>query len=123
MSFALKEMPKLSLGLIALALTISPVLAQQPLWAQCGGLNWTGDTTCVAGSVCTYQNDWYWQCIAASTAATPTTTSSSSSTLVPTSTHATSTTASATPTAVPSDFVSTSGTRFSVNGQPYTVVG
>ncbi|KAG6860679.1 hypothetical protein C0995_008671 [Termitomyces sp. Mi166 len=58
-------MMKPSLGLIALALAISPVLAQQAVWGQCGGLNWTGDTS----------------------------------------------------------FVTTSGTRFAVNGQPYTVVG
>ncbi|KAG6895607.1 hypothetical protein C0992_000377 [Termitomyces sp. T32_za158] len=58
-------MPKFPSGLIGLALTILPVLAQQPAWGQCGGLNWTGDTS----------------------------------------------------------FVTTSGTRFSLNGQPYTVVG
>ncbi|KAI4724925.1 hypothetical protein E4T49_07338 [Aureobasidium sp. EXF-10728] len=32
-------------------------------YAQCGGNGWTGATTCVSGSTCTKQNDWYFQCI------------------------------------------------------------
>jgi hypothetical protein len=35
--------------------------ADSGMWGQCGGINWTGPTTCVAGAVCTYQNDWYCQ--------------------------------------------------------------
>ncbi|KAF9036210.1 beta-1,4-endoxylanase [Panaeolus papilionaceus] len=38
-------------------------LAQSPLWGQCGGQGWTGPTTCVSGSVCTYSNPWYSQCL------------------------------------------------------------
>jgi len=33
----------------------------QKLWEQCGGVNWTGSTCCQIG-VCTYDNDWYYQC-------------------------------------------------------------
>jgi len=29
------------------------------MWGQCGGNNWSGPKKCVAGAVCTYQNDWY----------------------------------------------------------------
>ncbi|RSH88301.1 CENP-B protein 1 [Apiotrichum porosum] len=32
-------------------------------WGQCGGASYTGCTTCVSGSTCTYQNDWYSQCL------------------------------------------------------------
>ncbi|WYZ43132.1 hypothetical protein EsH8_VI_000831 [Colletotrichum jinshuiense] len=32
-------------------------------WAQCGGVGHTGPTTCVAGSKCTKQNEWYSQCL------------------------------------------------------------
>ncbi|PVF95682.1 hypothetical protein CPB86DRAFT_738282 [Serendipita vermifera] len=32
-------------------------------WGQCGGLNYTGPTQCVAGTTCTYSNDWYSQCL------------------------------------------------------------
>ncbi|KAG8689779.1 hypothetical protein FRC08_010778 [Ceratobasidium sp. 394] len=65
------------------------VSAQQGAYAQCGGINWTGGTTCVSGYVCTYQNDWYSQCVPGT--ASPSTTTKASST---TSTAATSTSTS-----------------------------
>ncbi|KAI3329759.1 glycosyl hydrolase family 61-domain-containing protein [Ustulina deusta] len=34
------------------------------LYGQCGGINWTGATTCAQGT-CTYLNDYYYQCIPA----------------------------------------------------------
>jgi endo-1,4-beta-xylanase len=46
-----------------LAVAPAAVLAQSPLWGQCGGNGWTGPKTCVSGSVCKYQNDWYSQCV------------------------------------------------------------
>ncbi|EKM76512.1 hypothetical protein AGABI1DRAFT_115829 [Agaricus bisporus var. burnettii JB137-S8] len=39
------------------------VRGQAAVWQQCGGTGWTGDTTCVSGSVCTPLNDFYSQCI------------------------------------------------------------
>ncbi|KAJ5971610.1 Glycoside hydrolase superfamily [Penicillium vulpinum] len=33
-----------------------------PLYGQCGGLNWTGSTTCASGT-CTYASEWYSQCL------------------------------------------------------------
>lgn len=35
----------------------------QAQYAQCGGLNWTGSFTCKTPYTCTYQNDYYWQCV------------------------------------------------------------
>ena len=32
-------------------------------WQQCGGQNWKGPTQCVAGSTCTFNNQWYSQCL------------------------------------------------------------
>jgi hypothetical protein len=32
-------------------------------YGQCGGNGYTGCKVCVAGSTCTYNNDWYSQCI------------------------------------------------------------
>jgi hypothetical protein len=32
-----------------------------PMYGQCGGKNWTGSGTCVAGSTCKYSNDYYSQ--------------------------------------------------------------
>ncbi|KAH8591740.1 putative acetyl xylan esterase [Bisporella sp. PMI_857] len=34
-----------------------------PKYAQCGGQGWTGSGTCVAGTTCTYSNQWYSQCL------------------------------------------------------------
>lgn len=30
---------------------------------QCGGTGWSGSGTCVAGTTCTYSNEWYSQCL------------------------------------------------------------
>ncbi|KAH6649055.1 endoglucanase II [Truncatella angustata] len=38
-------------------------LAQQSAWGQCGGIGWTGSTTCVAGYICSKVNDYYSQCV------------------------------------------------------------
>jgi endoglucanase len=56
------------------AVFATAVVAQQPQWAQCGGIGWTGGTTCVAGTTCTKLNDYYYQCLAGSSNPTPTTT-------------------------------------------------
>ncbi|KAL4263728.1 Alpha-galactosidase [Pleurotus pulmonarius] len=34
-----------------------------PQWGQCGGIGYSGPTTCIAGTTCTYSNDWYSQCL------------------------------------------------------------
>ncbi|KFZ16103.1 hypothetical protein V501_02394, partial [Pseudogymnoascus sp. VKM F-4519 (FW-2642)] len=48
----------------ALALLALPVVyGQAAVWGQCGGSGWTGATTCVSGSCCTFSNDWYSQCL------------------------------------------------------------
>ncbi|KAG2020000.1 acetyl xylan esterase [Coprinopsis cinerea AmutBmut pab1-1] len=49
----------------ALSLALLPALvqAQRPLYAQCGGTGWTGETTCVSGAVCEVINQWYHQCL------------------------------------------------------------
>lgn len=59
--------------------------AQQPAWAQCGGRDYSGATSCVSGYKCVVVNEWYHQCqpgtaptsTAASTSARPTETGSS----------------------------------------------
>ncbi|KAJ7766056.1 hypothetical protein B0H16DRAFT_1792884 [Mycena metata] len=53
---------------------VSGVGAQNPVWGQCGGLNWTGQTTCVAGSVCTFQSSYYSQCLPGTATTPPVTT-------------------------------------------------
>ncbi|KAL5522241.1 hypothetical protein ACEPAF_2098 [Sanghuangporus sanghuang] len=52
-------------GLLAFAVLSSALTAtaQQSVWGQCGGIGWTGPTTCVSGSTCVRQNDYYYQCL------------------------------------------------------------
>ncbi|CAI4212871.1 unnamed protein product [Parascedosporium putredinis] len=35
----------------------------QARWGQCGGIGWTGPTTCQSPYTCQKQNDWYSQCL------------------------------------------------------------
>ncbi|KAI0748569.1 cellobiohydrolaseII [Daedaleopsis nitida] len=53
-----------------LAIVPSLAYAQAPAWGQCGGVGWSGATTCVSGATCTKQNDYYSQCIPGSAAPT-----------------------------------------------------
>jgi hypothetical protein len=41
----------------------APATCTAAKWAQCAGNGFTGCTNCIAGSTCTYQNDWYSQCL------------------------------------------------------------
>ncbi|KAG8968355.1 Endo-1,4-beta-xylanase F3 [Tulasnella sp. 425] len=69
-----------SLG--AASLGINSVLGVA-VYGQCGGINYTGSTVCDAGSVCTYSNDYYSQCLPGTgggTTATSKTTTASGST-------------------------------------------
>ncbi|EGN97356.1 glycoside hydrolase family 5 protein [Serpula lacrymans var. lacrymans S7.3] len=49
-------------------LTALSVQGQAALYAQCGGIGWTGATTCATGAVCTDINSYYYQCLPASSA-------------------------------------------------------
>jgi len=41
----------------------SAVLAAVQPWGQCGGMNWSGETTCTSGWYCSKTNDYYSQCL------------------------------------------------------------
>lgn len=43
------------------------------VYGQCGGIGYTGSTVCDSGSVCTYSNDWYSQCLPGGSGGTTTT--------------------------------------------------
>jgi len=50
------------------------------LYQQCGGIEWTGSTTCCSGSTCTFLNSYYYQCLLpAGSSSAPASASSSSS--------------------------------------------
>ncbi|KAG4441448.1 hypothetical protein IFR05_003054 [Cadophora sp. M221] len=51
-------------SIAAASLLVFPVVfAQGALYAQCGGIGWTGATTCVSGACCTFSNEYYSQCL------------------------------------------------------------
>ncbi|KAI0263104.1 carbohydrate-binding module family 1 protein/Glycoside hydrolase family 5 protein [Gloeopeniophorella convolvens] len=88
-------------GLIALGLagfSALAVKAQSPLWGQCGGIGWSGETTCASGSFCSVINAYYSQCTPGTATSTSSSTVQSSST-VSSSTRSSSSTASTTSTA------------------------
>ncbi|CAE6517793.1 unnamed protein product [Rhizoctonia solani] len=105
----------LKVSVLASSLTSALAVAQ---WGQCGGTGYTGSTACDSGLTCVYVNDYYSQCLAASTTVT------TKSTATTTTSKATSTTATTTTAApVSTGFVKTSGTKFTLNGSTFTVVG
>ncbi|CAE6419819.1 unnamed protein product [Rhizoctonia solani] len=61
------------------------------VWGQCGGLTWTGGTTCDSGSYCQYRGDYYSQCVPGTAP-----TGATSATTVPTTTTSRAATATAT---------------------------
>ncbi|KAF5378245.1 hypothetical protein D9757_009166 [Collybiopsis confluens] len=127
-------MPRLASLVLLAVLVITSVSAQsQSFWGQCGGIGFTGPTTCVSGATCEVINEWcfcpigyiryklngilirFFQCIPDASSVAPTSTVStvsiSSTTTVPS------------PTATVTGFVKTSGIKFTLNGKPFTVVG
>ncbi|GJC90020.1 endoglucanase gh5-1 [Colletotrichum liriopes] len=60
--------------LLSLGALVGAASAQAGAWAQCGGQDWSGATTCVAGYTCTFSNAWYSQCLPGSNPPPPTTT-------------------------------------------------
>lgn len=70
---------RLSVGL-SVALLGAGVRAQVGEWGQCGGINYTGSTTCVSPYVCTELNAYYYQCLVGTAATTTTTTTHAATT-------------------------------------------
>ncbi|KAA1477226.1 CEL4a mannanase [Dentipellis sp. KUC8613] len=106
------------------------VLAALPLvsgqaqeWGQCGGIGWTGPTTCTTGTVCTKQNDYYSQCLpgVSSTIENPPPPPPTSS--PPTSTVASSTSSGTSSTPTSTSFVKVSGQKFTLDGNDFIVAG
>ncbi|KAF9064881.1 putative alpha-L-arabinofuranosidase precursor [Rhodocollybia butyracea] len=102
-------------SLVLLTASASVVFAQtgSPLFGQCGGIGWTGPTTCAQG-VCTVSNAYYSQCLEAST--TPI--------VSPTSTKPTSTSSAggSTPSKLPATFTwSSSGPLISPHADSHNL--
>ncbi|KIK57215.1 glycoside hydrolase family 10 protein [Collybiopsis luxurians FD-317 M1] len=72
------------LGLLLAYVAITSAQSQE--WGQCGGIGWTGPTTCVAGTTCVASNPYYSQCLPGSSTGGGGTTTSVGSGSLPTST-------------------------------------
>jgi len=83
-------------NLLSGAVLASVAQAQQTAYGQCGGIGWTGQTTCVSGYYCYYNNAYYSQCIPGSGGTTTATTAATTTTKAGTTTTATSAIAGAT---------------------------
>ncbi|KAK6532622.1 hypothetical protein TWF281_006803 [Arthrobotrys megalospora] len=84
--------------ILSVATLLGGVIAQSPIYGQCGGSGWTGPTTCASGSSCVYSNEWYSQCIPGAqgtTAATTIKTTTKSTTTASKTTTAASTASTA----------------------------
>ncbi|KAF6752034.1 hypothetical protein DFP72DRAFT_905893 [Ephemerocybe angulata] len=96
---------------VALGLALG-VVAQTPAGAyqQCGGVGWSGATTCISGYSCNKLNDFYSQCLPGGSQTTVTTSSSTSS-----SSSVTTTSTSSTPDATPTNPGTTPGAACTVS--------
>ncbi|KAI8628845.1 glycoside hydrolase superfamily [Xylariaceae sp. FL1651] len=105
----------LSVNLIAF---VGIVSADIPVYGQCGGIAYSGETTCATGSHCQYQNDYYSQCVPGAGSTTLTTTTSKATTTTIT-TKLTSTTTRTATTGSPSSsaFASVNGLNFQIDGK------
>ncbi|RPD74956.1 endo-1,4-beta-xylanase C precursor [Lentinus tigrinus ALCF2SS1-7] len=73
-------MMKLSATFAVLAGFIPYALGQAQEWGQCGGIGWTGATTCVSGTTCVVVNSYYSQCQPGTATSTTSTTTTASTT-------------------------------------------
>ncbi|EIW63683.1 uncharacterized protein TRAVEDRAFT_26272 [Trametes versicolor FP-101664 SS1] len=95
---------------VALAL-VRIVHGQAAEWGQCGGIGWSGATTCVSGTTCTVMNAYYSQCLpGAAQSAPPPVTSA------PVTTPASPTTAPATSAPAPTSPAGACATASTVSG-------
>ncbi|KZT36934.1 hypothetical protein SISSUDRAFT_988434 [Sistotremastrum suecicum HHB10207 ss-3] len=103
----------LGAGLLGLAILSTRVVAQSGAWGQCGGIGWSGATTCVSGYYCFHQNPYYYQCIPGTTTTTSTSTKTSTTTTSTTKSTSTSSTKSTSTTTSTSKTSSTTTTTSS----------
>lgn len=98
---------------------------------QCGGTGFSGSTCCASGSVCSYSNEYYSQCLpgtassssAAVTSATTSSKASASSTAASTSTKATTSTSSVAATTTKATGTATgAASTASYSGNPFSGV-
>ncbi|KAI0093900.1 cellobiohydrolase II [Irpex rosettiformis] len=97
------------------ALLPAYVAGQAQQWGQCGGIGWTGATTCVSGSVCTKQNDYYSQCLPGTATSAP----SNPPTSLPSSSPTSPTSAPSSPSSTPTPSANNPWTGYQIYLSPY----
>lgn len=100
-------------SLLAAASYFAVATAQAAAYAQCGGVNWTGATTCVSGYYCYYDNAYYSQCIPGTSTTLTTSTTS----------KATTSTASTSSSTSISGYAKVSYPVFTINGKETYFMG
>ncbi|KAG9047777.1 hypothetical protein FS837_001485 [Tulasnella sp. UAMH 9824] len=88
-------MYKLAALTILATSALSVVRAAVPLYGQCGGLGFTGDTECEPPATCYFHNYWISQCLILSTAGSASSTTTGTITTSPSSTTTTTSTKTA----------------------------
>jgi len=81
-------MLRISTALSVAVLALPFVTAQVAEYGQCGGIGWTGSTTCVSPYVCSVINAYYYQCLTGSAGGTTATSTSVKATSTSTSSSA-----------------------------------
>ncbi|KAM3067307.1 hypothetical protein ACMFMG_005331 [Clarireedia jacksonii] len=107
---------KFSTALVS-SCAIALVRAQAAAYAQCGGQNWTGVTSCVAGYTCVYSNAYYSQCVPGTASTTLTTSTKTTSTSKPSTSTSTTATAPGSTTTTISSYAKAAGSVFQINGK------
>ncbi|EPS38650.1 hypothetical protein H072_7611 [Dactylellina haptotyla CBS 200.50] len=85
--------------------------AQQSVWGQCGGIGWTGPTTCSSGNYCSSLNPYYSQCLPGAGSTTAVTTASRTTTTSTTTTTSSRTTTTSSRTTTTSSRTTTTTSR------------
>jgi len=107
----------------AIALAVG-VQCQQSEYQQCGGIGWTGGTTCASPYTCQVSNPYYSQCLPGTGGVTTTTTTAQATTTTAHSTtttvagHTTTTTTTAAATTTSSSGGSTTGQEIRADQDP-----
>jgi len=73
-------------SLVSLVVYITIASAQSQEFGQCGGIGWTGPTTCVAGTVCEEMNPYYSQCLVSTSSVSSVSVTATGSSGLPTAT-------------------------------------
>ncbi|APA09198.1 hypothetical protein sscle_04g039680 [Sclerotinia sclerotiorum 1980 UF-70] len=104
-------------------LFVATTAAQQAAYGQCGGVSWTGATSCATGSTCVYQNQYYSQCLPGADSSTS---SSKTTSILPATSKVSTLTSkvSSTSTSIAKSPTSTAGIEYFITfGDSYSQTG